>query len=151
MSIITILHVSDVHFGCPDLHGEQPRITNALTKAVHDHVAKSGHRAPDVCVFSGDLTHSGSVEQFTKGEAWLFTLLEPFTTCRLFIVPGNHEVQRPDNSEALSQVSKVFHAAIDTAATYNAWRADINCSTTAKRLLRLAQKCRSPSPNAYCV
>jgi len=128
MSVITILHVSDAHFGCPDLYGDQRRITNALIKAVHKHV-QDGRRPPDVCVFSGDLTHSGLEGQFAEGEEWLSRLLKPFDNCRLFIVPGNHEVQRPNNESTLAEVRKVLRGAIYTVHAYSLLRDDITSQT----------------------
>jgi 3',5'-cyclic AMP phosphodiesterase CpdA len=128
MSVITILHVSDVHFGCPDPRGEQPRITAALIKAVRRHI-ETGERPPDVCVFSGDLTHSGSEEQFTKGGEWLSELIKPFSNCRLFIIPGNHEVQRPDNQTTLKEIKKVFRGAIANVEIYDSFRDDIAAQT----------------------
>lgn len=124
MSVITVLHVSDVHFGCPDPRGEQPHITTELINAVHKHV-QGGRRPPDVCVFSGDLTHTGSVEQFTNGEQWLSDLLKPFYNCRLFIIPGNHEVQRPDTRAALDAVKKILRGAMSREDTYFLFRDDI--------------------------
>jgi predicted MPP superfamily phosphohydrolase len=92
MATYRILHVSDVHFGC-DKRAEMPRSAVELVKAAHRHVEK--HKLqPDVCVFSGDLAYSGEPEQFAIGEKWLRSLVEPWD-CRVFIVPGNHDVRRP--------------------------------------------------------
>lgn len=88
---VTLLHISDVHFGMRDDRGDQDRITSALVKAV----AKEDW-SPDICIFSGDLTFSGDSAEFAQGERWLRNLVEACKPTRLFIVPGNHDVVRDD-------------------------------------------------------
>jgi len=89
--MVTLLHLSDVHFGMRDDRGDQERITNALIKAV----AKDEWN-PDICIFSGDLSFSGDSTQFAEGERWFRALLGACAPTRLFIVPGNHDVVRDD-------------------------------------------------------
>lgn len=88
MVTVTLLHVSDVHFGTPDPNKEQRRITKALIEAAHGAAPR-----PDFCVFTGDLTFSGAPSEFETGGRWLAELLEPWN-CPLFVVPGNHDIQR---------------------------------------------------------
>jgi ppGpp synthetase/RelA/SpoT-type nucleotidyltranferase/metallophosphoesterase superfamily enzyme len=92
--MFTILHVSDVHFGIVDDLGEQGRITDTLITAAHD----CGTR-PDICIFSGDLAHSGESEQLKKGEEWLSRLNR--WGVDLFIVPGNHDINRKNAQSQL--------------------------------------------------
>ena len=93
---VTILHISDAHFGQPDERNEAGRITDALISAVHNQ-----ERVPDLCVFSGDLSFSGKPDEFNAGSRWLSTLLAPFPDAKLFIVPGNHDVVRGDANAIL--------------------------------------------------
>jgi predicted MPP superfamily phosphohydrolase len=86
---LRILHVSDVHFGAKDDFGEQGRITSALVRAVERHQLR-----PDVCIFSGDLAHSGERAQLERGQQWLQELVHACGAPDLFIVPGNHDVSR---------------------------------------------------------
>jgi 3',5'-cyclic AMP phosphodiesterase CpdA len=91
MTNISILHVSDVHFGMPDHTAEQDRIVANLIDA-----ARGANIRPDLCVFSGDLAHSGGQKEFEQGEEWLRRLLEPWPNLPLLVVPGNHDARRKD-------------------------------------------------------
>jgi ppGpp synthetase/RelA/SpoT-type nucleotidyltranferase/3',5'-cyclic AMP phosphodiesterase CpdA len=95
--MFTILHVSDVHFGVSDERGEQSHITGVLIDA-----AKKEEWKPDLCVFSGDLTFKASESEFKTGAEWLTKLVEPWNS-KLFIVPGNHDVDRSNPSLVLRQ------------------------------------------------
>lgn len=95
---LTILHVSDAHFGAPDDRKELPRITDALIRAAHQQPW-----TPDVCVFSGDLAHAATQEDFERGIQWLCRLLERWPEAKLFVVPGNHDVERDKANLILRQ------------------------------------------------
>lgn len=102
MDGVRILHVSDVHFGCDALLGEQKTITRALVRDAQAYARKT--RKPDLCIFSGDLAQRGTRQQLEDGARWLGQLVGPWG-CGVFVVPGNHEVQRPErDSEAQRQV-----------------------------------------------
>lgn len=114
MSVINILHISDIHFGCEDEFGDQGTIAKELIKAAHKYLEV----APDICIFSGDLTHKGSTEQFAAAEEWLKELLAPWD-CPLFIVPGNHEVCRPQNgSDAEARILASQSAAKEDSRSF---------------------------------
>jgi 3',5'-cyclic AMP phosphodiesterase CpdA len=106
MSFVTLLHVSDVHFTPPDPKAdpkkEQPRITEQLVKDAHQ-FAREHNIVPDILAFSGDLTKRGAQKEFELGEAWLKKLRAPWPNCRLFVVPGNHEVNRPGGEEDMAK------------------------------------------------
>lgn len=101
-----VLHVSDVHFGCPDRLRHQGGITEGVVRAVKGHVARTG-RSPDVCVFSGDLAHSGKPAQFESGENWLMRIREASGMPPVFVVPGNHDSARPRAGEKLAQAESL--------------------------------------------
>nr|WP_306264365.1 metallophosphoesterase [Pararhizobium sp. IMCC3301] len=110
---ITILHISDAHFGSPDEKGEQDRLTNSLITSAHDHGWE-----PELLVFSGDLSFSGTGEEFEKGQDWLLRLLSKWPNCKLFIVPGNHDVTR---NAALLHLRRAF----EDAEKFNSIRNEI--------------------------
>lgn len=147
MSIVTLLHVSDVHFGTPtDIKAEQPRVTAALINAVHSHVNdKNDKRPPDICVFSGDLTHSGEEEQFLQGEKCLCNLLKPFKGCRLFVIPGNHDVQRPNDSETLNEAKMLLRSAGAREELYTLFHKKIKDGNLLARFFEWHKK-----PNERC-
>jgi 3',5'-cyclic AMP phosphodiesterase CpdA len=74
---ITILHVSDLHFGPPYL----PAVGEALVNAAHA-------IQPDVVVASGDFTQRAKEEQFAEARAFL----DRFPDVPEVVVPGNHDV-----------------------------------------------------------
>jgi ppGpp synthetase/RelA/SpoT-type nucleotidyltranferase len=95
---LVILHVSDAHFGVPDVRNEMPRIISKLTEA-----AQTQDLVPDICVFSGDLAQSGMASEFNKGLGWLLKLISKWPNTKLFLVPGNHDVQRNKANLVLRQ------------------------------------------------
>lgn len=75
--MLTLLHVSDLHFGPPYV----PRVGAALLEA-------ATVLAPDVIVASGDFTQRAREEQFAAARAFLDQLPD----VPLVAVPGNHDV-----------------------------------------------------------
>lgn len=77
MTVLTLLHISDLHFGPPYL----PTVGEALLDTVKD-------MSPDAVVISGDLTQRAKPEQFAEARDYLNRL--PAKT--RVVVPGNHDV-----------------------------------------------------------
>ncbi|HSH46270.1 MAG TPA: metallophosphoesterase, partial [Longimicrobiales bacterium] len=75
--MLTILHVSDLHFGPPYV----PRVGEALLQAAEA-------LEPDVVVASGDFTQRARAEQFAEARRYLDRLPDVPTV----VVPGNHDV-----------------------------------------------------------
>jgi 3',5'-cyclic AMP phosphodiesterase CpdA len=75
--MLTILHVSDLHFG-PPFH---PVVGEALLRMM-DQIE------PDVIVASGDFTQRAKEEQFREARAYL----DRFPAVPLVVTPGNHDV-----------------------------------------------------------
>ena len=71
----TIVHLSDIHFGC---------INEALVEPLIDTVRQV---TPDLVVVSGDLTQRARAYQFKQARAFLDALPKPQV-----VVPGNHDV-----------------------------------------------------------
>jgi ppGpp synthetase/RelA/SpoT-type nucleotidyltranferase/calcineurin-like phosphoesterase family protein len=113
--MIKILHVSDVHFGVNDPRGEQALITDALINAVE----RDG-LDPNVIIFSGDLAFSGTPEQFKMGENWLRRLCDAAPHAELFVVPGNHDVQRTK-----VRSPNLLHAFGSKEVSFNEWKQSI--------------------------
>ncbi len=76
-SALTILHVSDLHFG-PPFH---PEVADALLRFVAE-------TELDVIVASGDFTQRAKVEQFRAAREFLDRL----PAVPLIVTPGNHDV-----------------------------------------------------------
>jgi 3',5'-cyclic AMP phosphodiesterase CpdA len=75
--MLTLLHISDLHFGPPYIQ----RVGDAALKAAQS-------LQPDVIVASGDFTQRATREQFAKAREFLDAL--PPAPC--IVVPGNHDV-----------------------------------------------------------
>ena len=75
MSIRTIVHISDIHFG-----RTHEATVKELVAAVHD-------VHPDVVVVSGDLTQRARRREFERARMFLDELPQPY-----LVVPGNHDV-----------------------------------------------------------
>ncbi len=71
----TLVHLSDVHFGCVDY------------PTVDGLVEKINEIAPHLVVLSGDLTQRARSAQFIEARAFLDKLPKP-----QIIVPGNHDI-----------------------------------------------------------
>lgn len=71
---VTIVHLTDIHFGCED------------APAVEAAVAFAHERAPDLTLVTGDLTYNGQPVEFQAARAWLARLPRP-----LVVTPGNHD------------------------------------------------------------
>lgn len=74
---LTILHISDLHFGPPYV----PHVGEALQRA-------AASLAPDLIVASGDFTQRAKPEQFAAAREFLDAL--PDAPC--IVTPGNHDV-----------------------------------------------------------
>ena len=116
--MVTILHVSDVHFGLHDSTNNGPIVTDALIRAAH-----AADWKPDLCVFSGDRANKGKPEELDLGRAWLAKLVAKWN-CPLAIVPGNHDLDRS------AATKKVLRAASHHADAYDDWREDLRADTT---------------------
>lgn len=75
--MLTILHISDIHFGPPYV----PKVGEALLR-------KSSQFNHDVLVVSGDLTQRAKPEQFAAAREYLDQLPGEVK----IVVPGNHDV-----------------------------------------------------------
>lgn len=98
---LLLLHVSDAHFGMPDDKKEMARITDGLITSAHQQPW-----VPDVCIFSGDLAYSGLSAEFDQGIDWLLRLCEKWPKVKLFIVPGNHDIDRTKAPLLLREVQE---------------------------------------------
>lgn len=75
--MLTLLHVSDLHFGAP----YEPRVGEALLRF-------AAELQPDVIVASGDFTQRARPEQFAAARDFLDRLPD----APLVVTPGNHDV-----------------------------------------------------------
>ncbi len=88
---ITILHLSDLHFG----KGDDPQVRlQPLVRDLRDREGGLGFNELDYLVLSGDLTNTGSAEEFELAYQFISALIERFklSAARVIITPGNHDL-----------------------------------------------------------
>lgn len=92
---LTWLHVSDLHFGHGDAHYrfDQSGVTSAIIRNAESMAKRLG--PPDLIFVTGDIAFSGQPAQYQQAKEWLGRLRSAVGgTPRLFLVPGNHDVDR---------------------------------------------------------
>jgi len=114
---LTWLHISDIHF-CSHLEWRDSSVRDALLEYLKSQFATSGVLQPDLIFCTGDIAfgHSSNkpiTEQYVIAERFFDELLKvcgsegtPLARERLFIVPGNHDVNRDAiNTDAQSTLT----------------------------------------------
>lgn len=104
------LHFSDIHVGSSPLEPLWPRFGTLLLDELARVVDRVG--PIDVIIFSGDLTQSGTIDEFERFEQ-IFTeirdkLGEFQTPPKLITVPGNHDLARPATLSPMALAIKQF-------------------------------------------
>jgi len=94
---VTWLHLSDLHFkvGSELITYNQAVVLNALWEDIARQI--SNGLQPDFIVFSGDVAFSGSKKEYDAAADSFFEPLLEVTGLpkeRLFVIPGNHDVDR---------------------------------------------------------
>ncbi|QBQ55617.1 metallophosphoesterase family protein [Nitrosococcus wardiae] len=91
-----LIHLSDLHFGA-----ETPEIVQQLKYAITGIL-------PDIIIVSGDLTQTGSTQEFEAAK----NFLDGFPAAT-FCVPGNHDIPRYDLWERFIDPYKKYKRHID--------------------------------------
>ena len=98
--IFTWLHVSDIHFGHGDAtHSWDQKLV--LSKLLEDlqHRSELDIPVPNAIFITGDIAFSGAVralDEYDRARDWLNSIADALhlTSRDVFLVPGNHDVQR---------------------------------------------------------
>lgn len=92
---LTWLHISDLHFGHGDANYrfDQEGVTGAVLDHARERASKLG--PPDLILLTGDVAFSGQAAQYVQAREWLRRLVEAVGgQPRVFVVPGNHDIDR---------------------------------------------------------
>jgi 3',5'-cyclic AMP phosphodiesterase CpdA len=91
------LHISDFHFKGGDPY-DRDVVLGALVRSVGKYRGR-GVRA-DLIFATGDVAHSGKPNEYEAATAFFDALLDAAQVekSRLFIVPGNHDVDREEGA-----------------------------------------------------
>ena len=114
---LTWLHVSDFHLSSNDIYNSDV-VLNALVKSVEWHRVNTKWK-PDIIFATGDIAGNGEVKVFKGGDdaapatnahatKFFDALLEAAGQSRerLFIVPGNHDVERKNGIGLIRTIEK---------------------------------------------
>lgn len=112
-----ILHISDLHFKKGEAGTEldpNSHLRNEIVRDVKEKCRAIGN-SPDLVLISGDIAFSGNSEEYKFAQSWLENLC---VNCgcdisNIFVVPGNHDVQR---NVASRPVVQSFHSTIKSKA-----------------------------------
>ena len=85
---VTLLHLSDIHFGMRDDSGNLERNADAVVSAV-----RQLKGTIDCIIFTGDLSQRGIFSEFQQGQEWLSELSKALD-CPCILLPGNHDIDR---------------------------------------------------------
>jgi 3',5'-cyclic AMP phosphodiesterase CpdA len=99
---LTWLHLSDLHLTCKNKDKDwtvksinQDIVIKSLLEAIDNLLIKKGQN-PDIIFITGDLVHGGKEDEYQVAEEFCNQLLDKtgLNKQNLFIVPGNHDVNR---------------------------------------------------------
>jgi tetratricopeptide (TPR) repeat protein/UDP-2,3-diacylglucosamine pyrophosphatase LpxH len=90
---LTWLHIADFHIRAGDPY-DRDVVLRALIRSINDYRAQG--RVPDIIFVTGDIAHSGKPQEYEIAGEFFDDLLGAIKLDRhrLFIVPGNHDVDR---------------------------------------------------------
>ncbi len=114
--MMTILHLSDIHFRAKGLETEKTyrqQVSKHMMEAIGEHLDKN-QIVPDVVVVTGDIAYSGKEEEYEEAAAFfkdLQSILPPETS--YLAVPGNHDVDREKIRKSFSLHQKVQKQEVD--------------------------------------
>jgi len=93
MSILQILHISDLHITSKDFFDRRIVLEPLLARIREDR--KNGLR-PELVAVTGDIAYAGLADQYEPARLFFSDLLDALKLPpeRLFLVPGNHDVYR---------------------------------------------------------
>ncbi|CAB1063715.1 hypothetical protein D1BOALGB6SA_8499 [Olavius sp. associated proteobacterium Delta 1] len=90
---LEILHISDLHISTKDTFDQDTVLGALLDRIVAD---RQKDLQPEIVVVTGDIAKTGIKEEYTLAQTFFKKLLAALELSpeRLFIVPGNHDVNR---------------------------------------------------------
>ena len=93
---ISILHLSDIHFGRPSYSWKYAKKENVLNSLIEKISNLGDSWMPNIVVVSGDVGWSGSREDYELAEEWFQRLMSEINISgnNLIFCPGNHDINR---------------------------------------------------------
>jgi len=105
---ITWLHLSDLHF-CESKSDDTNKVIKSLLGDIEDRI-RSDKLEPDFIIISGDIAFSSLPAEYEIAGKFVTKLLEitNITKERLFLVPGNHDINRKINPTIISGLKAIL-------------------------------------------
>ncbi|UVK84315.1 hypothetical protein LOY46_06340 [Pseudomonas sichuanensis] len=104
------LHISDYHEGQKGAKEFWPQVRARFRDNLKSQCEENGPL--DLVIFSGDLVFKGDPAEYKAVKEELIDLWQYFASLgqnpKLFLVPGNHDLQRPGESSALSILAQML-------------------------------------------
>ena len=111
MPKFTWMHISDLHIGAPAYDWLWPNFKHKFLKDVDERLREIG--PCHAVIFTGDMVHSGSKEQYSSANKELLELWEVFehhgNRPVIICVPGNHDLVRPDDLDPVARLLQSFN------------------------------------------
>ena len=104
----TWLHLSDLHFRDKDQY-DQSIVINGLLEDVHSLMQAEGPK-PNAIFITGDIAYSGKVSEYEIADKFLnqISKITGLNNSQIFLVPGNHDVDRSSISQFFLNASSVL-------------------------------------------
>jgi 3',5'-cyclic AMP phosphodiesterase CpdA len=120
MAVITIIHISDLHFGSNELvytHSE-------LNSGLHSFLSVVKDEKPYVLI-TGDITFQGRPHGYNEAEQFMRRYLEDnlLTREKLLLCPGNHDIVKTSSDPFANFDAFSYALRLDNVFTYS----DNNC------------------------
>ena len=109
---ITWLHLSDFHLQA-SLGWSQDIVLDTLLKDIR--ARYGGERTPDLLFITGDIAFSGRSEEYARAEEFIGELRTATSVSqeRLFVVPGNHDIDRDIEEDAFQGVKAALQNEVE--------------------------------------
>lgn len=95
---LTILHISDLHFGKDHYFNDDSGLSLGLWFDKFKEILTEKKIKPDIIFISGDVASIGSIDDFTSAQRFIQKELLDYFKIPLVIVPGNHDLLWARNS-----------------------------------------------------
>lgn len=92
MTNLKILHLSDLH--CKAAGSAQSMVLYSLSEKIGE-LCRNGNK-PNLLIITGDIAYSGKPEEYEQAKVFINDVIRhcSIETDRVFIIPGNHDVDR---------------------------------------------------------
>ncbi len=97
--LLSYLHLSDIHFAGEEYKSENSwsEVVDALTRYLENN--SQTMPTPDVIIITGDISYEARTEQYERASCFLNELLKALNLekkkDRVVLIPGNHDIKRP--------------------------------------------------------